>query len=34
LKAAKVPDLYNQVVRAYANVLIPVKPRLRIQVQS
>jgi len=34
LRAPSVPDLYNRVVRAYANVLVPLRPRLRIQVQS
>lgn len=33
LKAPKVPDLYNRVVRGYANILIPIQPRFRIQVR-
>lgn len=32
VKAPKVPDLYNKVVRAYANVLVPLRPQLRIPV--
>ncbi|MCE5311332.1 MAG: S8 family peptidase [Acidobacteriales bacterium] len=31
LKAPMVPDLYNQVVRAYTSILVPLQPRLRIQ---
>jgi hypothetical protein len=34
LRAPRIPDLYNRVVRAYSNVLVPLRPRLRIQVQS
>ncbi len=34
LKAAKVPDLYNQVVRAYANQLVPLRPQTRIQLRT
>jgi hypothetical protein len=34
LRAPKIPDLYNRVVRTYANVLVPLRPRLRIQVQG
>jgi len=34
LKAPKVPDLYDQVVRAYANVLVPIQPKTRIQVRT
>jgi hypothetical protein len=34
LRAPRIPDLYNRVVRAYANVLVPLRPRLRLQVQS
>ena len=34
LKAAKVPELYDQVLRAYANVLVPIQPRTRIQVRQ
>jgi hypothetical protein len=32
VKAAKMPNLYNAVVRAYSQVLIPLRPTLRIQV--
>jgi hypothetical protein len=34
LRAPRVPDLYNRVVRTYANVLVPLRPQLRIQLQS
>lgn len=34
VKANKVPDLYNRVVRAYPNVLVPLRPRLRIGLSS
>ncbi|MFZ5894687.1 MAG: S8 family peptidase [Myxococcota bacterium] len=34
LKAPKVNDLYSRVVRAYANVLVPLQPRTRIPVQA
>ncbi|MEM7481603.1 MAG: hypothetical protein AAF481_10555, partial [Acidobacteriota bacterium] len=34
VKAKRVPDLYNQVVRAYRNVLVPIQPRLRIPVRT
>jgi hypothetical protein len=34
LKAPKVPDLYDRVVRAYANVLVPLQPQTRIQVRT
>ena len=30
--ASRVPDLYDQIVRAYAGVLVPITPRLRLQV--
>jgi hypothetical protein len=33
LKAPKVPDLYNQTVRAYANVLVPLRPQVQITVR-
>jgi len=33
-KGCEVSDLYSQVVRAYANILIPIQPRLRIQIQN
>ena len=32
IKAPKVPDLYNQILRAHAGVLIPIVPRLRLRV--
>lgn len=34
LRAPKVIDLYNQVLRAHAKVLVPIKPRIRIQVAT
>ena len=34
IKAPKIPDLYNQIVRAYAGVLIPITPKLRLPVTS
>ena len=34
VKAPKVPDLYNQIVRSYAGVLTPITPRLRLSVTS
>jgi hypothetical protein len=34
VSAPKIPDLYNQVVRQYANVLRPIVPINRIQIQS
>lgn len=33
LKAPKLPDLYDRVVRTYANVLLPIQPQTRIQVR-
>jgi hypothetical protein len=33
LKAPKVSDLYNQTVRAYANVLVPLRPQVQITVR-
>ena len=33
LHARRVPDLYDRVVRAYANVLIPLRPQTRVQIQ-
>jgi hypothetical protein len=33
LKAPKVADLYDRVVRAYANILVPIKPQIRIQIR-
>ena len=32
IRAPKVPDLYDQIVRAYAGVLVPMTPNLRLQV--
>ena len=32
IKAPKVKDFYNQVVRAYANVLVPLRPKIEVQV--
>jgi hypothetical protein len=32
LECKKIPDLYNRVVRSYANILVPLRPRLRIPV--
>jgi hypothetical protein len=34
VRAAKVKDLYSRVVRAYANVLIPLRPQVRIEVKG
>ena len=34
VKAPKVPDLYDRVVRAYANVLVPLQPQTRIQLRT
>lgn len=34
VRAPKVPDLYNQVVRDYANILVPIRPRLRIPIRT
>ncbi len=33
VKAPKVPDFYNKVVRAYNSILIPLKPKVQIQVK-
>jgi len=33
LKAPKVPDLYNQTVRSYANVLVALRPQVQISVR-
>jgi len=33
LKAPKVSTLYNQVVRAYANILVPLQPQTRIHIR-
>ncbi|HWS99697.1 MAG TPA: S8 family peptidase [Pyrinomonadaceae bacterium] len=32
VRAVRVRDLYSQVVRAYANILIPLRPQIRIEV--
>lgn len=34
VRASRVRDLYDKVVRAYANVLIPLRPTVRIQIKS
>lgn len=34
LKAPKMKDLYNRVVRAHANVLVPLKPQIRIPIRT
>ena len=34
IQAPSVPDLYNQIVRAHAGVLIPITPRLRLPVTT
>jgi hypothetical protein len=34
LKASEIPDLYDRVVRAYAQVLVAIQPRTRIQVRT
>jgi len=34
VKAPKVADLYNQVVRAYANILVPMRPRVQIPLSA
>jgi hypothetical protein len=34
IKAPMVADLYDRVVRAYANVLVPLKPQIRIPVRT
>jgi hypothetical protein len=34
LKAPKVKDLYNRVVRAYAQQLVPLRPQTRIQIRT
>ena len=31
VKAPKIPDLYNQIVRAYQGILTPIVPRIRLQ---
>jgi hypothetical protein len=32
VESEKIPDLYNRVLRNYANILVPLRPRLRIPV--
>jgi len=32
VECEKIPDLYNRVLRNYANILVPLRPRLRIPV--
>lgn len=34
VRAPRVPDLYDQVVRDYANILVPIRPRIRIPVRT
>lgn len=34
MKAPKMKDLYNQLVRAHANVLVPLKPQIRIPIRT
>jgi hypothetical protein len=34
MRTPRVIDLYNRVVREYANVLVPIRPRLRIPVRT
>lgn len=34
LRTPNVQDLYNRVLRTYANVLIPIQPRLRLPIQT
>ena len=31
IKAPKIPDLYNRIVRAHAGALIPITPKLRLR---
>ena len=33
IKAPRVPDLYNKTVRAYANILVPLRPQVQITVR-
>lgn len=33
VNAPKVPNLYDRIVRAYANVLVPIQPKLRLPVR-
>ena len=34
VRAPRTADLYNQVVRTYQNILIPLRPQLRINVRT
>lgn len=34
IRAPRIEDLYNRVVRSYANILVPLRPRLRIPVRT
>ncbi len=34
LQAPNVPDLYSQVVRTYANILVPIRPEVRIPIRT
>ena len=34
IKAPRIPDLYNRIVRTHAGVLVPIAPRLRLQAQT
>lgn len=34
IKAPKVPDLYDRVIRAYQGILVPLKPHTRIHIKS
>lgn len=33
LRTPKVPDLYNRVVRTYANVLVPLRPQIQVPIR-
>jgi hypothetical protein len=34
IRAPKVLDLYDRVVRAYANILVPLKPQVRVRIRA
>ena len=34
IRAPKVKDLYDRVVRTYANILVPLKPQLRVPIRT
>ena len=34
MKAPKTPDLYNQTVRAYSQILVPLAPRIEIPIST